>query len=64
MGKIIWGKWKEQEEQRDEFETLGSIEHQCGQTGRVPGHGRQACQESGQALNSVSCLRVFQSDKA
>ena len=64
MSKIIWGKRKEREEQRDEFETLGNTEHQCGQTGRVPGHGRQACQESGRALNSVSCLRVFQSDKA
>ena len=64
MSKIIWGKCKEREEQRDELETLGNTEQQCGQTGRVPGPGRQACQESGQALNSVSCLKVFRSDKA
>ena len=64
MSKIIWEKYKEREEQRDELETLGYTEQQCGQTGQVPGPGRQACQESGQALNSVSCLKVFRSDKA
>lgn len=63
VSKIIWGNCEEREEQRGEFGTVGNTE-QHGQTGRAPGHGCQACQELGWALNSVSCLSVFQSDKA